>query len=195
MPAHSKVFRVLKLTLPLAVVLFSLSTFLLSQTSINDVHVVTRESIPATSIADAPQLIAHSSLPVIRTDARLVLVPVSVTDPMQRLVTGLSRDNFEVFEDKEPQQIQNFSSEDVPISLGIILDMSGSMADKVDRVREAVNQFCDAANPQDEFFMVTFADEPRLSSDFTNNPEDLKKELLFSIPKGRTSLLDAIYLG
>jgi Ca-activated chloride channel family protein len=195
MPAHSKVFRVLKFPLPLAVVLFSLSTFLLSQTSINDVHVVTRESIPATSIADAPQLIAHSSLPVIRTDARLVLVPVSVTDPMQRLVTGLSRDNFEVFEDKEPQQIQNFSSEDVPVSLGIILDMSGSMADKVDRVREAVNQFCDAANPQDEFFMVTFADEPRLSSDFTNNPEDLKRELLFSIPKGRTSLLDAIYLG
>lgn len=134
-------------------------------------------------------------MPVIRTDSRLVLVPVSVTDPMERVVTGLSRDNFEVFEGKQPQTIQNFSSEDVPVSLGIILDMSGSMGDKIDRVREAVNQFCDAANPQDEFFMIVFSDEPRLAVDFTNNTEEIKNELVFTQPKGRTSLLDAIYMG
>jgi Ca-activated chloride channel family protein len=83
----------------------------------------------------------------------------------------------------------------VPVSLGIILDVSGSMNDKMSRVREAVTQFCEASNPQDEFFLVTFSDEPRMVVDFTSNPEDLKKELLFTQPKGRTSLLDAIYLG
>jgi Ca-activated chloride channel family protein len=114
---------------------------------------------------------------------------------MQRFVTGLNRDNFEVFEGATPQTIQHFSSEDVPVSLGIILDVSGSMADKMDRVREAVNQFCDASNPQDEFFLIVFSDAPRLTVDFTTNPADIKKELVFTPPKGRTSLLDAIHMG
>src|SRR5947209_17177163 len=114
---------------------------------------------------------------------------------MQRFVTGLNRDNFEVFEGAKPQRIQHFSSEDVPVSVGIILDVSGSMADKLERVREAVNQLCEVSNPQDEYFMMTFADEPRLTVDFTTNPEDLKKELVFTQPKGRTSLLDAIHLA
>src|SRR5712692_237081 len=72
---------------------------------------------------------------------------------------------------------------------------SGSMTDKMDRVREAVDQFCRAANPQDEFFLITFAEQPRLASDFTTAPEDLQSALLFTQPKGRTALLDAIYMG
>jgi von Willebrand factor type A domain len=68
---------------------------------------------------------------------------------------------------------------------------SGSMTDKMDRVREAVDQFCRAANPQDEFFLITFAEQPRLASDFTTAPEDLQSALLFTQPKGRTALLDA----
>ena len=165
-----------------------------AQTSINDVHVTPRETAPglgSTSI----QTINNSMLHVIKTDVKLVLVPVSVTDPMQRFVTGLSQDNFEVFEDKKPQTIRNFSSEDVPISVGIILDTSGSMTDKMDRVRDAVNQFCDAANPQDEFFLISFADAPHVAVDFTTSAEDIKKELVFTRPKGRTSLLDALHLG
>jgi Ca-activated chloride channel homolog len=176
--------------------LFSLFTHLsaFSQTSLDDVHVATRQASASLTRSTATSL-QGSGIHVIHADSRLVLVPVSVTDPMQRFVTGLNRDNFEVYEGTKPQRIQTFSSEDVPVSLGIILDVSGSMNDKMPRVREAVNQFCEASNPQDEFFLVTFSDEPRLVVDFTSNPEDLKKELVFTQPKGRTSLLDAIYLG
>jgi Ca-activated chloride channel homolog len=165
-----------------------------SQTSLDDVHVATRETAPSLkSIASAD--LEDLGIHVIHADSRLVLVPVSVTDPMQRFVTGLNRDNFEVFEGAKPQRIQHFSSEDVPVSLGIILDISGSMSDKLERVRDAVNQLCEVSNPQDEYFMITFADEPRLAVDFTTNPEDLRKELVFTQPKGRTSLLDAIHLA
>jgi Ca-activated chloride channel family protein len=172
--------------------LSSLQSF--SQTSIDDVHVEPRRTASAVGAGSALNLEA-SGIHVIRTDSRLVLVPVSVTDPMQRFVTGLNRDNFQVFEGATPQTIQHFSSEDVPLSLGIILDVSGSMSDKMDRVREAVNQFCDASNPQDEFFMIVFSDTPRLAVDFTFNANDIKKELLYTPPKGRTSLLDAIHMG
>lgn len=81
------------------------------------------------------------------------------------------------------------------MSVGIILDTSGSMADKVNRLREAVNQFCEAANPEDEFFLITFSDEPQLAVDFTTSTTEIEQELAFMQPHGRTSLLDAIYMG
>jgi Ca-activated chloride channel family protein len=140
-------------------------------------------------------LVNGTLLHVLKTDVRLVLVPVSVTDPAQRLVTGLRAENFQLFEGKKPQEIRHFSSEDLPVSIGIILDASGSMTNKMGRVRDAVTQFCEAANPQDEFFMIVFSDQPRLVTDFTSVPEDLEKDLLFTQPKGRTALLDAIYMG
>jgi Ca-activated chloride channel family protein len=136
-----------------------------------------------------------STRPVLTTSVDLVLVPVTVTDPMQRLVTGLGPDNFEVFENRKPQQIKHFSSEDVPVSLGVIVDTSGSMASKMDRVREAVKEFCDSANPQDEFFVITFSDEPHLVHNFTDSAQDIEGRLVFAVPKGRTALLDAIYMG
>jgi Ca-activated chloride channel homolog len=140
-------------------------------------------------------LVAGAYLHVIKQDVNMVLVPVSVTDPMQRLVTGLDQDNFQVYEGRKAQAIRHFSREDAPISVGIIVDSSGSMKDKTDRVREAVKEFCDAANLQDEFFLITFSDQPRLATDFTNEPPEIEKELLFMQPKGRTALLDAIYMG
>jgi len=191
MPALRKLLKFLINVVPF--VIFTALT-LFSQTGLDDVHVATRQTLPNQRGASSVEL-ENSGIHVIHTDSRLVLVPVSVTDPMQRFVTGLNRDNFEVFEGAKPQTIQHFSSEDVPVSLGIILDVSGSMSDKFDRVREAVNQFCEASNPQDEFFMITFSDEARLAVDFTSNPDDIKKELLFTPPKGRTSLLDAIHMG
>ncbi|HZC24887.1 MAG TPA: VWA domain-containing protein [Candidatus Binatia bacterium] len=171
-----------------------LSAMVSAQTSVNDVHIVPRAASTPLGISTV-HAVSGGSLSVIRTNVKLVLVPVSVTDEMQRVVTGLSRDNFEVFDGKKPQTIQDFSSEDVPVSVGIILDSSGSMQDKWDRVRDAVNQFCDTANPDDEFFMVVFSDQPRLSHDFTTSTEDLQKDLLFTQPKGRTALLDAIQMG
>jgi Ca-activated chloride channel family protein len=124
-----------------------------------------------------------------------VLVPVTITDPMNRLVTGLDKDNFNLFEGKEIQEIKTFSSEDAPVSLGVIFDMSGSMSSKIERAREAVIEFFKTANPQDEFFMITFADKPEEISDFTSSVEDIQGKLVYTIPKGRTALLDAIYLG
>ena len=165
-----------------------------AQTSVNDVHVTAR-AVGHSMSMESMQLASNLGMPLIRSDVKLVLVPVSVTDPMQRVVTGLSRDNFEVFDGKKAQTIQHFSSEDAPVSVGIIVDSSGSMQDKWNRVRDAVKEFCEAANPQDEFFMISFADAPRLVSDFTNSAEDLERELLFSRPQGRTSMLDAIYMG
>jgi Ca-activated chloride channel family protein len=130
-----------------------------------------------------------------RKDVDLVLVPVSVTDPMNRLVTGLEKDNFLLSDNGQLQQIRHFSSEDAPISLGVIFDVSGSMSNKIDKSRDAVVEFFRTANPQDEFFVITFSEKPEMLADFTQSIEDIQSRLIYVQPKGRTSLLDAIYLG
>src|SRR5215813_10114055 len=131
----------------------------------------------------------------IQVDVNMVLVPVTITDPMNRLVTGLDKDNFQVYEANQPQQIKTFSSEDAPLSLGVIFDMSGSMSNKIDKSKEAVIEFFKTANPQDEFFLVAFNDKPEVVADFTNSIEDIQGKLVYTMPKGRTALLDAIYMG
>jgi len=132
---------------------------------------------------------------IIRTDVDLALVNVTVTDPYNRLVTGLEPDNFRIFEDNIEQEIVSFSSEDVPISIGVIFDFSGSMSDKIDKARDAAVEFFKTANPQDEFFLVSFNERAELTSAFTNSVEDLQSRLMLTSPGGRTALLDAIYLG
>ena len=131
----------------------------------------------------------------IRVDVDLVLVNVTVTDPFNRLVTGLEQENFRVLEDNVEQEIVHFSSEDVPISIGVIFDMSGSMSNKVDKARLAAVQFFKTANPQDEFFLVSFNDRAELISSFTSSVEELQNRLMYTAARGRTALLDAIYLG
>jgi Ca-activated chloride channel family protein len=131
----------------------------------------------------------------IHYDVDLALVNVTVTDPYNRLVTGLEPDNFRVFEDNIEQEVVNFSAEDVPISIGVIFDFSGSMSNKVGKAREAALQFFKTANPQDEFFLVSFNERAELTSAFTNSVEDLQSRMMLTAPKGRTALLDAIYLG
>jgi Ca-activated chloride channel family protein len=131
----------------------------------------------------------------VHVDVELALVNVTVTDPYDRLVTGLEVDNFRIFENSVEQEIQYFSSEDVPISIGVIFDLSGSMANKVGKAREAALQFFKTANPQDEFFLVSFNERAELVSAFTNSVEDLQSRILSAPAKGRTALLDAIYLG
>ena len=128
-------------------------------------------------------------------DVDLALVNVTVTDPYNRLVTGLDTDNFRVFEDNVEQELMTFSAEDVPISIGVIFDFSGSMANKISKAREAAIQFFKTANPQDEFFLVSFNERAELTSSFTNSIEDLQSRMMLTVPKGRTALLDAIYLG
>ena len=132
---------------------------------------------------------------LLHRDVDLALVNVTVTDPYNRLVTGLDQENFRVFEDNIEQEVMHFSSEDVPISIGVIFDVSGSMANKINKSREAAVQFFKTANPQDEFFLVSFNERAELTSVFTNSVEDLQSRMAFMAAKGRTALLDAIYLG
>lgn len=131
----------------------------------------------------------------IKVNVDRVLVPVTVTDPLGRLVTGLEMKNFRVFEDKKEQEITSLTSDDVPISIGVIFDMSGSMSDKVEKARQAAVQFMRTANPLDQFFLVTFNDRAALNSGFTSSVEDLQNRMMFTQSHGRTALLDAIYLG
>ncbi len=125
----------------------------------------------------------------------MALVNVTVTDPLNRLVTGLEKDNFKVYEDGNEQEIVTLSSEDVPVSIGLVFDMSGSMSDKVDKARQAAVQFMRTANPLDQFFLVSFNDRAELTSGFTNSVEELQTRMMFTASRGRTALLDAVYLG
>jgi Ca-activated chloride channel family protein len=181
----------------LALVLFlaaSGSLPLLAQVSTDDVHIQPRiqPTVPREPEID-PALKTHAK--PYKVDVDMVLVSVTITDPLNRLVTGLDRDNFNLFEGKERQEIKTFSSEDAPVSIGVIFDMSGSMSSKIERAREAVVEFFKTANPQDEFFMITFSDKPEQIADFTSSVDDIQGRLLYTIPRGRTALLDAIYLG
>jgi len=131
----------------------------------------------------------------IRVDSTLVLIPVTVTDPMNRFVTGLEKENFKIFEDRKEQDLSQFSSEDAPLSVGVVFDCSGSMGHKLDKSRQAVAQFFKTANPEDEFFLVQFHDTAELIQPFTTNLEEIQNRLTFTQSKGRTALLDAIYLA
>ena len=129
-----------------------------------------------------PSLKTHTK--PLRKDVDLVLVPVTVTDPMNRLVTGLEKENFQLTDNGQPQEIRHFSSEDAPISLGVIFDISGSMADKIDKSREAVVEFFRTANPQDEFFLITFSEKPEVLADFTSSVEDIQSKLVYAAAQG-----------
>src|SRR5207302_4109981 len=124
----------------------------------------------------------RSHISVFRTRADLVLVPVTVTDQLGRFVTGLNKDSFQVYEGKEKQSIQTVSSEDSPVSLGIVFDTSGSMIDKIERAREAVNVLLATANPEDDFFLITFADTAELATDSRASVEDIQSHLLSRQP-------------
>ena len=131
----------------------------------------------------------------IRVDTTLVLIPVAVTDPMMRFVTGLDKENFKVYEDKTEQVITQFSSEDAPLSVGIVFDTSGSMGSKLFKSRQAVTQFMKTANPEDEFFLVCFNDRPELVVSLTPDTEEIQNRLTFTQAKGRTALLDGVYMA
>lgn len=167
-----------------------------AQNPLDQVHVT-----PPTELHTAPSEAAeiasglNTHTPPVKVNVELVLVPVTITDDRERLVVGLNQKNFEIFEGKNRQEIRHFSMEDAPVSLGVIFDMSGSMNSKIERAREAVLEFLKTANPQDEFFLITFADRPEETSGFTTSVEDIQARMINVYPKGRTALLDAIYLG
>lgn len=131
----------------------------------------------------------------IQVNVNMVVVGITVTDPYDRIVTGLEKSNFQVSDEKVPQEIVTFSTEDAPISVGMVFDSSGSMSDKIENSKEAALQFFKTSNPEDEFMLIDFNERPDLISNFTSKFEKLQDRLLFIKSGGRTALLDAIYMG
>ncbi len=131
----------------------------------------------------------------IRIDTTLVQINVTVTDPLNRFVTGLEKEHFKLFEDKVEQKILQFSSEDAPLSVGLVFDTSGSMGSKLQQSRRAAVEFFKTANPQDEFFLVEFNDRPELVVPFTADTEDIQNRLSFAQSRGKTALLDGVLMA
>lgn len=131
----------------------------------------------------------------LRVEANLVLVPMTVTDPMNRLVTGLEAPNFQVFDNNVGQVIKSFSMEDAPVTIGVVFDLSGSMQSKFVRARKALTEFLRTSNPADEFFVVAFNDKPAVIVDYTSDVDDVEARMVMLHPENRTALIDAVYLG
>jgi Ca-activated chloride channel homolog len=132
--------------------------------------------------------------PVIHLDTELVTLSVTVTDPYNRLVTGLDKQHFEVYENKVKQNIEYFHDEDVPVSLGIVFDVSGSMKGKIDRSKEALKAFIQTSHDNDDFFLIAFNQRANLLAEFTDGGT-MQGKLTLVEPKGQTAIYDAAYLG
>ena len=137
----------------------------------------------------------RESGPILRVDANLVLVPVTVTDSRGAVMPNLSRSDFILTEEKQRQEIISLSHETAPVSLGIVVDLSGSMAKKIAKVQIAVTAILDNLEPEDEEFLETFADTPELRTPFTSQATDIRSALLFARPHGSTALFDAVALA
>lgn len=135
----------------------------------------------------------------IRTTSRLVLLDVSVKDAHGGLISGLGKENFQVFEEGKPQQITQFAHLDVPVTIGLVVDESGSMRPKQSEVITAAIGLIDASNPQDEFFVINFNEKPRRGLPdtqlFSDDAEQLRAALWRGVPEGRTALYDAIEMA
>ena len=164
---------------------------------LNKVHV---EPPPPKPSHEPPAVVGKAGLAArpnerYRVNVNLVLIPLTVTDPMDRLVTGLEKSNFAIYDENKAQTISSFSTQDAPVSIGIIFDMSGSMADKILRARDSILEFMKTSNPKDQYFVIAFNDRPELIEDFTSSTEKIEERLANVKAGHRTALLDAIYYG
>jgi|ERR1017187_762237 Ca-activated chloride channel family protein len=168
----------------LACVAILLFAWIAQAQSVGDVHIEPRQK-PTT----------EGSVKPFRVDVDLVLVPVTVTDAMNRPVTALQKQNFALYEGEKQQEIRYFFEDEEPLSIAVLLDVSKSMSDKIDIEREALEDFFNNANPQDEYFEITFSDRPRLVASSTSSIEEMERPLMLAEPGGPTAMLDAIYLA
>ena len=120
------------------------------------------------------QVTKPSKPPVFKVDVETVFVKVSVTDPLNRYVTGLEKEHFKVYEDNVEQSVQYFSQQAAPISAGIIFDVSASMKDNnnIRKAKNAIARFLESGNPEDENFLITFNNKTNLAQDFTDQNGD-----------------------
>ena len=147
-------------------------------------------SHPRSSSIDAVS--TDSGTKPFRIDVNVVQVPVVVADATNHPVIGLEKNNFALYENGEQQEIEYFSAEDSPISVGLLLDLSRSMANKFDAERSAVSEFFKNANSQDDYFVVTFSSHPEVLTGATQSIGTIQAKLDTATPHGGTALLDAI---
>jgi Ca-activated chloride channel family protein len=150
--------------------------------------------VPQPGVRGQQQQIPDQDSNIIRQRTSLVVVNVSVTDKQFRQIGGLNKDHFEIYEDKVRQQIEFFSDDDKPASIGVIFDLSGSMNNKISRARDAIKAFIDTCHDEDEFFLVGFNDRASLLAELSDGRSVLDK-LAWAEPHGQTALYDAAYLG
>jgi Ca-activated chloride channel family protein len=134
----------------------------------------------------------------ISVTTELVAIPVSVTDHDGNFVSGLTKSNFQIVESNPPREIVLFEQEDTPVSVGLLIDHSGSMESKLPNVVTSISGFTRSSNPQDEMFVVNFGDEARVQpmagKDFTSDPSEITRAVAMAA-EGRTALYDAVSAG
>lgn len=138
------------------------------------------------------QTVSRASFQV---SSRMVLVPVTVTDNYGKTILGLHAADFKVFDNQTPQPIVSFSMEDAPCSVGVVLDVSGSMRNALGLAKESAQAFVAAANPDDEFLLLTVSTQPAGEPQFTADPAGMAQTIAFTKPGGMTALIDTVYLG
>ncbi len=145
----------------------------------------------------AGALVAQDQPPatIFRSESDLVVLNVSVFDKDGNVLKGLPQSAFTIFENGEKQQIKVFKQEDVPVSLGLVIDDSASMKEKRDRVNSANLALVRASNPSDEVFILNFNEDATLSQDFTSDIHQLENSLKLSRPQGQTAMRDALVVG
>ena len=166
--------------------------------SSEDVHVVPRggsDHAPPTNFPRTTDSTPSASLRPIRVDVDLVLVPVVVTDAMNRPVVNLTKRNFALYEGEKAHEIRYFMSEEGPLSIAVLFDASRSMSGKIDMERAAIHEFFQNANPEDEYFAINFSNRPRLIAGPTDSAAEVEEKLISIEPGGTTAMLDAIYLA
>jgi len=159
-------------------------------------------ALPALTVARAGRIQKPQAAPAeknqnqtLKVDVDLTLVNATVTDSLNRYVSGLGQEHFQIWEDKREQKIEYFSAEDVAVSIGMIFDVSGSMKDKLSTARDAAVTFLKTGNPEDEYFLVEFANRPEVASGFTTDVSKLQNKIIFAPAKGMTAMYDAVYVG
>jgi VWFA-related protein len=131
----------------------------------------------------------------LRADQNLVLVPVTVYDPLNRPVSGLEKENFRVLDNNVEQTISHFYNDDDPVAVGLVFDVSGSMGRGLNRSRYEAREFFRAANPEDEFCLIEFDSNPRLVIPLTRDRGRIESDITFTKSGGSTALVDAAILG
>lgn len=130
-----------------------------------------------------------------RADANLILVPLSVTDARGASIPGLSAENFTVLDDRRAQRIVAFYADDVPASIGIVLDVSGSTAGIFEQEKAAVRAFLDHSNPEDDYFLATVSSNPHLLADHVDDSSEIDNLLLWQKAGGGTALCDTVHFA